>query len=362
MSILLFLCILLILVLVHEFGHFATAKWFGIRVDEFAFGFPPRLFGVKRGETTYAFNALPLGGYVKIYGEDPNEVGDADRSRSFAAQSRWVQSAVVLAGIVANMILAWVFFSLTFMVGITATNEAAAPYRVTDPALSIIEVSAESPAATGGLLPGDRILSIEDAGERVAVSAPGEVTAFIGVREGKSLTVTYLRQGKEGEATVTPIAGIVPERAAIGIYMDMVGTLQLSFFDALSYGAQKTYEYTVLTALGIFDFLKSAVVGRANFTEVTGPVGIVQAVGQAAGIGLGNLLLFTGLISINLAVINVLPFPALDGGRFFFILIEAILRRPLTPVVANTLNLVGFGLLMLLMVLVTYHDIARLIR
>lgn len=361
MSILLFFCILLILVLVHEFGHFATAKAFKIRVDEFAFGFPPRLFGIKRGETTYAFNALPLGGYVKIYGEDPNDVSDGDRSRSFAAQPRLVQAAVVLAGIVANFILAWLFISLTFMVGITASDEAAAPYRVSDPVLSISDVAPDSPAAKGGLLPGDEIVAVQLGAERVSTTRPESVTSFIGAHGGEEVQVVYRRQGNEGIATVVPVDGIVSGRAAIGIYMDIIGTLKLSVIDAFVYGAQKTYEFTVLTTIGILDFLKSAVLGHANFTEVTGPVGIVKAVGDAAGIGLANVLLFTGLISINLAVINVLPFPALDGGRFFFILIEAILRRPLPPVVANSLNLIGFGLLMLLMILVTYHDIARLV-
>lgn len=361
MSILFFIIILAVLILVHEFGHFIVAKRSGIRVDEFAFGFPPRLFGIKKGETTYAFNVLPLGGYVKIYGEDPHEVEGTDRARSFSAQHRLVQSAVILAGIVFNLLLAWVLLSATFMIGISATAETAAPYPIEGERVMLVGVPEEHPAYQAGLRSGDLLVSVSDATETVMATDPESVTRFISERSGIPVEVTFLRDERTQVLSVTPKDGIAEGRGAIGVFMDNVGTLKLSFFDALTYGAVKTYEYTVLTAVGIADFLRTAIIGRADFTQVTGPVGIVGAVGDAAGLGIANLLLFTAIISVNLAVINVLPFPALDGGRLLFVAIEGITRKPIAPVVANTMNIIGFGLLMLLMIVVTYHDIARII-
>lgn len=361
MSIILFFVVLLLLVLVHEFGHFIVAKRSGIRVDEFAFGFPPRLFGIKKGETTYAFNALPLGGYVKIYGEDPHEVEGPDRARSFSAQHRLVQSAVILAGIVFNLLLAWVLLSVTFMIGISATAETAAPHSIEGERVMLVGVPEEHPAYQAGLRPGDLLVSVSDQSETVMATDPESVTRFISERSGVPVEVTFLRDERTQVLSVIPQDGIAEGRGAIGVFMDNVGILKLSFFDAFVYGAVKTYEYTILTAVGIVDFLRTAIVGRADFTQVTGPVGIVGAVGDAAGLGIANLLLFTAIISVNLAVINVLPFPALDGGRLLFVAIEGVTRRPIAPVVANTMNLIGFGLLMLLMIVVTYHDIARII-
>lgn len=359
MSILLFFVVLLVLVLVHEFGHFIVAKKAGIRVDEFAFGFPPRLFAKKFGETTYALNALPLGGYVKIYGENPDDVEDRDRKRSFIGKPRYIQALVIVAGIVFNILLAWLLISATLMIGIPAPVDGEDGYAVTSPKVMITEVHDHAPAAAAGLLPGDVIERLSDGRDTVLVTTPESVSGFIGPREGRAITITYLHKGVSKEATLLPVSGISPTGGAIGIYMDVVGTLKLPIHKALWVGAIKTYQYTQMTATGIYGFLANIIMGKGDFSQVTGPVGIVHAVGEAANIGVANLLLFTALISINLAVINVLPFPALDGGRLFFIIIEAIMRRPISPKIANSLNIAGFALLMLLMIVVTYHDIFR---
>ena len=359
MSILIFIIILLILVLVHELGHFAVAKFAKIRVDEFAFGFPPRLFSMKRGETTYAFNALPLGGYVKIYGEDPNEVTE-DSARSFAHQPRLIQAAVVVAGVIMNLVLAWVLISATLMFGIPAPVDNDDGLPVSSPRLMVTEVSAKGPAEVSGITGGDYLLTLRDGTETVSATSPEAVSAFIGTHEGKIITVTYDHNGVSQTKDIIPVMGISQKGAAIGVYMDMVGTLKLPIHLALYHGAKKTWLYTKLTAQGLYVFLKGAVTGHANMEEVTGPVGIVKAVGAASAVGFTNLMLFTALISINLAIINVIPFPALDGGRLFFIAIEAVMRRPIKASYANAMNAAGFALLMLLMVLVTYHDIAKL--
>ncbi len=363
MSIILFFLVLFVLVIAHEFGHFIIAKWAGIRVDEFAFGFPPRIGSIKRGETRYSFNALPLGGYVKIYGENANDVSDdADKKRSFTAQHRLVQSAVVVAGVIFNLILAWMLISATLMIGINSSQDAGGSMAVSNAKLMVTGVQGGSPAEVAGVKSGDILLSIQNELTTVTAENPEVVTAFVGPRTAEPLVLTLERDKKIINLSVTPTEGIVEGRAAIGISMDMVGILRLPPHKAIVEGAKRTYFYTVLTATGLWEFLSSAILGKSDFSQVTGPVGIVNAVGEAAHVGFVNLLLFTALISINLAIINIIPFPALDGGRLLFIIIESIIRRPMNVSVTNAFNVIGFALLMLLMVAVTWNDIANLVK
>jgi regulator of sigma E protease len=358
MPIILFFVVLLVLVLVHEFGHFIVAKKSGIRVDEFAFGFPPKLFSITKGETTYVLNALPFGGYVKIYGENPEDVpSESDAARSFSHQPRLIQGAVIVAGVVFNLLLAWVILSATLMIGIAVPIDEGSDAQLSSPRILISHIRPDSPAEKSGLLSGDVLQSITDADNSITATKINDISSFIGERSGRALSLRVLRDGAVQTLSVTPALGIVPDRAAIGIEMDAVGTLKLPIHKALYEGAIKTYQYTVLTATGLFDFFGGIFRGKSDFSQVTGPVGIVSAVGEAARIGFVNLLLFTALISINLAVINVLPFPALDGGRLLFIVIEAIIRRPLPARATNIANMIGFALLILLMVAVTGHDI-----
>lgn len=363
MSIILFFLVLLVLVVAHEFGHFIIAKMAGIRVDEFAFGFPPRLGSITRGETRYSFNALPLGGYVKIYGENPDDVTeDADKKRSFGAQPRIIQGAVIVAGVIFNLILAWILITSTLMIGITAPMEDEGGYALTNPRIMVSGSLPGSPAELGGLLPGDILLMITDGGESREVTSPDSVSTFVSSRLAHPLSFSFVRAGKIYALTITPAAGIIADVAAIGIYMDAVGTLKLPMHLALYEGAKKTYQYTIITAVGLWDFFSMAITGKSDFSKVTGPVGIVGAVGEAAQTGIANLLFFTALISINLAVINVIPFPALDGGRLLFICIEAVTRRPMNVKFANYANVTGFAILMLLMLAVTWHDVAKLLH
>ena len=222
MTLLIFFVILLVLVLAHEFGHFIVAKKAGIRVDEFAFGFPPKIFGVKRGETTYSLNALPFGGYVKIYGENPDDVEESDRKRSFIGKPRVIQALVIVAGVIFNILLAWVLLSATLMIGILAPVDGEDGYMVSAPKLMITGVHENAPAARAGLLSGDVIERLSDGRDTLTATTPESVSGFIGPREGRPITLTYLHKGEEKEVTVLPVSGISPSGAAIGIYMDEV--------------------------------------------------------------------------------------------------------------------------------------------
>jgi len=368
MTLLIFLIVLVVLILVHEFGHFIVAKLSGIRVDEFGIGFPPKLFGKKYGETEYTVNALPIGGFVKIYGEDPTEeqYAGADSERSFVRKPRYIQAAVLVAGVVMNIVLAFVLYSTTYMLGMpTAVAEGEVRPYMDTPELYVTSVLPDSPAATT-LQTGDQIVSIardnsvltgEDA------LSPRAVSNFIAQSDAQTVTLDIVRHGKPLEVTVTPQAGVVPEspeRAAAGFTLSLVGMERLPFLQALVAGAQNTYQTLVHITVGLGTLAAQVVHGTADLTHVAGPVGIVTMVGDAAALGLSWLLTFTAFISLNLAVINLLPIPALDGGRLVFVIIEGITRRTIKPVIARTVNQVGFVALLLLMVLVTAHDVLRL--
>ena len=354
MSILFFIIILSALVLVHELGHFIAAKRAGIRVDEFGIGFPPRIFGKKFGDTTYSVNALFLGGFVKIFGEDPNteSLGEGNASQSFSHKSRLTQAWVISAGVIFNLLFAWGLLSAGFATGV--------PYSIDDSGaqLMIAEIMPRSPAKEAGLQMGDKILLLSGAGDILENPRIASTQKFIATHS--DVTVTYTRGEEVKTALVRPRDGVTKEQPAIGIAMTMTGTLTLPLHEAIYEGAQSTILFTWTTAVGLLDFLKNIFIGQANFSEVSGPVGIVGIVGSSAELGFSHVLLLIALISINLAVINLLPFPALDGGRLFFILIEAIKGSPIKPVIANTANAIGFVLLILLMVVVTYHDIVKI--
>ncbi len=364
MNIIIFFIILLILVLVHEFGHFFSAKKFGIRVDEFGFGFPPKLFGKKYGETEYTFNALPFGGFVKIFGENPDEesINGVDAGRSFVNQPRYKQAIVLVAGIVANLLLAWVLFSFTFMLGLPTSATGAEGKMLQDVHLMVISVADKSPAATAGLIAGDKIVSVQSGEDTLAYINPDTFKSFVVSHGEKEITIGYLR-GDHAEQNSTQVTPIVKDGDApmIGISMDQIGTEKLSIFGAFGAGARLTLNAAENTVVGLYTLIKGALTGTGSLSGVAGPVGMVGIVGDAYKLGFSYLLSFTALISINLAVINIIPFPALDGGRLFFLLIEKIKGSRINPTVANTANMVGFAILVIFMLVVTYHDVAKLL-
>jgi len=363
MNIILFIIVLTVLVFVHELGHFLAAKKSGIRVDEFGIGFPPALFKKKVGETVYSLNAFPVGGFVKIFGEDPNDesLKGADKERSITHKPKLIQAWVLVAGITFNILFAWLLVSLGFMMGLPfSADDEKYGARVEGAAVVITQVLPESPAALAGLKAGDSIVSLS--GSKDVLESPSVVTTQEFIASHKEIELSYVRNNEVATTSVAPKEGIVDGRRAVGISMDFAGTLTLPVHEALYAGIFTTANLTWGTAIGLIDFFKNIFIGQANFSEVAGPVGIAGVVGDASELGFVNLLTLVAIISINLAIINILPFPALDGGRLFFLLIEAIKGSPIRPVVANTANGIGFILLILLMVVVTYHDIAKLLH
>ncbi|MES2023562.1 MAG: site-2 protease family protein [Patescibacteria group bacterium] len=363
MNIIIFLIILLVLVLVHEAGHFFVAKFFGIRVDEFGFGWPPKLFGFKKGETEYTINALPIGGFVKIFGEDPNDENTKgpDASRSFVNKPAYQQALVLVAGVVMNFLLAWVLFSFGFMSGLpTSSGSEPKGSILQDVHLVVVSTVLKSPAEIAGLKSGDKIISVTSGADSLSEISPDNLKSFVLSHGEKEIDIGYIRgKTEQSIAKVTPVLN--NGKPVIGIAMDEIGIAKLPVLTAFWEGIKLDCFMVKNTVSGLYNLIADGIKGKGSWSSVTGPVGLVGVVGDAYKFGFTYLLSFAALISVNLAIINLIPFPALDGGRLLFLLIEKIKGSRINPKVANNANMIGFGILIILMLFVTYHDVVKLL-
>ncbi|OYV63838.1 MAG: hypothetical protein B7X03_00155 [Parcubacteria group bacterium 21-58-10] len=361
MSVVIFIAVIVALIVVHEFGHFVVAKLSGMRVDEFGLGYPPRAAVLgKIGETTYTLNWLPFGGFVKIYGED----NDATGPRAFSRRPHILQALVLVAGIAMNLLFAYVLITGALVAGTPRALSANELPHAQNLQLMAADILPGSPAASAGLLPGDAIVRATDAAGQWSATDPASFTTFISQSGGETITLEVLRNGQPQTITATPAEGVVPNdpfRYALGVDVATVGVVPLSLGTALTEGAALTWSATALTAAGLWHFFSGVFTLTANLSQVSGPVGIAGVVGSASAQGFGDLLSIMALISINLALINLIPIPALDGGRLLFVIIESVIRRPIKPRIAQSLNMVGFVFLILLMVVVTAHDIFKIV-
>ncbi|HVZ75899.1 MAG TPA: site-2 protease family protein [Candidatus Paceibacterota bacterium] len=365
MSLVIFILILAALILVHELGHFSVAKFFGIKVEEFGIGFPPRLLYIRKGETVYSINLLFFGGFVKIFGEDAAE--GKGNPRSFASKSRWIQAAVIVAGICMNILFAWLALSVGYMAGLPTSVDHEGFGTVTNSQVMVTAVLPNSPAQSAGLAPQDVIEKAQTSDASLDVRTLNTnmqaqvVRNFIADHGSQSVILTILRDGEEKTFLAKPVSGLVEGKMAIGVELDDVGVLKLSPPLALAQGAILTYGMTVSTAEGLGTFFWQIIRGAADFGSVAGPIGIASIGSQAVSQGFSDVVVLTALISINLAIINLLPIPGLDGGRLFIILIEGIIRRTINPRITNIITIGGMAALIILMLVVSYHDVLRLI-
>ncbi len=365
-AIFLFFIILLVLVIIHEFGHFIVAKWVGMRVDEFAFGFPPRLFAKKKGETTYVVNALPLGGYVSIWGENGSEEDSADggaknHPRAFGNRPKWAQFLVLIAGVAMNMLLAWfIFVAISFGNVQMSTSDTVYGERVEDITIMVMETSPNSPAYKAGIVPGSVITSIKSGKVSANLTSATSVIAFIAKHQNNSFAVEYVKpNGTKTETVVAAVYGIVPDKKALGITVDAVGVVNTSIIEAVKIGTERTQYITMLTLDGLW-MLVSSIGGETNVLEsLAGPIGIARIVGETSEYGLAAVLTLVAILSINLAIFNALPLPALDGGRIVVVALEAISRRKIPFKYYSWVNIAGFVALMLLLIVVTVNDVMK---
>lgn len=361
MTIVIFILVLVALIVVHELGHFFAAKWAGMRVDEFGIGYPPKAWTFWRHNgTDYTLNWLPFGGFVKIFGEDESAAGGTAAADSFVAKPRIVQALVLVAGIAMNIAFAWVLLSVTLAIGLPRGLTDAEIPRAADATLAVARVVEGSPAADAGLKAGDVLQSASY--DDVSFTGPDAeaFTVFIANSHGEPVRISALRDNKPIILTAKPETLVVPadpDRLALGIGIAVIGTIQVPWWQAPIDGALLTWSATQQVAVGLIHFFGGLVTFTADLSQVSGPIGIAGAVGTASDTGIAALLSLMAIISINLALINVLPVPALDGGRLLFVVIEAITRKPIPAGVANALNTGGFALLILLMLVVTASDL-----
>ncbi len=352
-TVIIFLALLSLLVFVHELGHFWMARRAGMKVDEFGFGFPPRLFGIKRKGTTYSINWIPLGGFVKIKGESGSH---ADESDSFAAKSAWKRFLVLIAGVGMNVVFAAVLFSLGFMVGLPSviSDDVSARAYVRDEAIRIVQVLADSPAEAAGLKLGDVVVSVDDQ----LFSGVEPLYDYIGTREEP---MEFLLRRGDGFVTQTVSREAIDgyERDLLGIQIVRTGFVSYPFFEAILRGVVTAVTMTGAVVVAFVDLIRNLIVTSSVSVDVSGPVGIAVMTGEVAELGFSYLLQFAAILSINLAVINALPFPALDGGRILFLTIEKLRRRKMGERVEALAHNFGFLVLIGLVVLVTYKDLVR---
>lgn len=361
MTALLVVVIFVALIVVHELGHFIVAKFTGVKVEEFGVGYPPRALSLGTwGETEYTINWLPFGGFVRLYGDDDGTVQRGPGSLHRA--HRGVQAAILVAGVAMNALLAWVLFAWALHLGVPAVvHEAHAGETVQ---LYVSDVVPGSPAAAAGLTMGDEILSLSDANGNAPALTPDAFVEFVGSRAGLPLTLEFVHAGATTSAMVRPANAVVPGEAgrpALGVGLALVATRSLPWGEALVSATSLTGQYFAATFQGVWQLIAGSFTLSAPIQDVVGPVGLVSIIGQAAHNGLGNVIKLAGFISVNLAIINLIPIPALDGGRLALLAVEAVLRRPAPRFAVQVINTFGVALIMLLMVVVTYHDIARLL-
>ena len=354
-TVIFFVLLLGVLVLVHEWGHFIVARKLGVRVEEFAFGFPPRLASVRRRGTRYALNLFPIGGYVKIFGEG----GEAERNpESFSSRPIRQRLAIIAAGVVMNVVLAWVLFSIGHGLGLPTVldeGETASEARVT-----IIGVSPGSPAGETGLKFGDAITEFKIQNAKFKIETIDEVQNLVNGHRGEEIGVVVRRGSKTIEISVLPRVSPPEGQGPLGIAMARVGTVRSPWWRAPWDGLKTTANAVIATALALGRVLGELVSEGQVPADVAGPVGIFAFTNETRRLGTVYLIELAGVLSVNLALLNILPIPALDGGRIIFLFIERVRGGVrVNQRFEQVIHTAGFVLLLFLMAAITYRDIVR---
>ena len=394
-----------VLIFVHELGHFAVARRNGVKAPEFGFGFPPRIVGIqflrkkagqdvsemkvpfKRwrliwggkdgddaeeqsdlvrvdeeelvGGTIYSLNWIPLGGFVRIKGENGACKDDAD---SFASKGGWTRTKILAAGVTMNFLFAWFLLSISFMIGAPVDiSEVGLDVKSVKSKIQVSEVVKGAPADAAGLAVGDEIFQRQTTplGNEVLLEDIKMTQDYINTNKGKELELKILRGKKELEVKIIPRTDVPEGEGAIGIGLTQTALVSYPWYESIGKGALATWDIFTMIILGIYGLLKGFLAGEGSAADVSGPVGIAMLTRDVLDLGWVYLIQFTAILSINLGIINALPIPALDGGRILFILIEKLKGSPVSQKVEQSFHAVFFALLILLMVLVTYKDIAK---
>ncbi len=373
LSVIIFIATLFVLVVIHELGHFLLAKKFHIKVEEFGFGMPPKIWGKKFGETLISVNLLPLGGFVRLLGEDETDKKVLENKRSFAAQPVWQRITVVVAGVVMNLLLAWILFYITlsaqgfkFQLAMMSDYKFAGATQTVEPFVVIRGVSPNSPAESAGIKSGDRVVAINGK----TITSDKELVTDTKQLAGQKmvLTLTDLQKQNRHTVEITPRKDPPAGQGPLGVALDSVDIATISYSTPLEKVFAGPIHSWNLTAYSfkIFGQLIHEAIAQKNIQPVSqnvaGPVGIASlanTVLTSTPHPLIPYLDFMALISLNLAIMNLLPIPAIDGGRLFFLLIEAITRRKVHAGFERWVHTIGFALIIGLSILITWSDIRK---
>ncbi|PID52547.1 MAG: RIP metalloprotease RseP [Candidatus Moraniibacteriota bacterium] len=395
-TILIFLIILGVLIFVHEMGHFFTAIRNGVVAHEFGFGFPPRAIGVVKNEngkwkiiygnreyygenTLYSLNIIPLGGFVRIKGENPlheddvkdfEKLSEADKEYvrmsedpdSFAKQSGWVRFKILVAGVVMNFVLAWVLISIVLMFGAPEPND-----ELIDPSMivanigvQIVEVESGSPAEEIGLKVGDSVKKVCGGNSCVDIESADHLRDTIFAHQGEEIQVDVQRGKDILTVSGVPRTNVSEGQGALGISMMETVLVKYPWYEALWEGVMRVINLTAMILIAFGNIIVSLITGQGVGAEVAGPVGIAMMTEQMKDLGFVYLLQFAAILSVNLGIINILPIPALDGGRILFVFIEKIKGSPVNHKVEGMMHTVFFVVLIGFMLFITVRDVLKL--
>ena len=393
MTILIFAIVLAVLIFVHELGHFVVARQNGIRAEEFGFGFPPRIFGIQRyldkngkhkkwriifgrrdgdndneaadraekkekgysAGTIYSINWLPLGGFVRIKGEDGEGKNESD---SFVSKGAWVRIKVLAAGVIMNFVLAWFLIAIVMVIGIPEAVESEIISEGSK--IQISEVVEDSPAEAMGLKVGDEILLSQSGFQIEKIE---DIKNYIDQKKGQEVILSIKRGKDLLDLRGSPRIEHAEDQGALGIGYAQIEMKKYPIHIAIWESLRSVFDLIWMMLSALYIIIKNLIVGDKSVgMQITGPVGIVALTGQVASLGLIYVLQFVAILSINLGLINILPIPALDGGRILFILIEKIKGSPVSQKIEQGFHLTFFALLILLMVVITYKDVLKLFK
>lgn len=343
-----------ILILGHEWGHFFAARRLGVIVEEFGFGFPPRLFSRVKNGVRYSFNALPFGGFVKIFGEHGEGEG---QDASFASRPLWQRFMILAAGVCMNFVLAWVFFTAAAGIGVPRISDEAAGGSP----VSVLEVAPGSPAEKAGFKFGDEILEMRSKDMSLRIETEQDVKDFAGAYRGEEITMVVRRSGDTREIRATPRAISPDGQGPLGIMLGRISIYRVPWYKTPVEGARNLVLSTAGIAQVLWQVARDMVTARGVPPAVSGPVGIFFFAADSRALGVAYFLQFVGVLSVNLAILNILPIPALDGGRVLFLVLEKLRGRRVSAAAENRTHAIGFILLILLMALVTARDISHLL-
>lgn len=351
LSVILILLLLSVLVIVHELGHFLLAKKEGVKVEEFGFGFPPKIISKKIGETVYSFNLIPFGGFVRLYGED----GGKKTKTSFSSKSVWSRIKIVVAGVVFNYIFAGILFLIIPFFGYLSVKPDTLPNHSTFKELGImvLDVEQNSPAYNSGIKLSDVILKIDSQN----FQDTQDIITYLKANPGKIVNVELKRKGQILNIQVETRATLKENQGPTGMLIAQTGILKYAFPYGFYEGGRNFLKTTGAIFTGFYELVKSLLFERKLIAQVTGPIGIFDLGINFFSFGFSSLLHFIAILSLNLAILNIIPFPALDGGRLLFILIEGFTRKKVNEKYEIVFHKIGFILLILLLLSVTFKDL-----